>query len=140
MFRDLELRFKMIFNLINFNYVVYMGLGDGMQVFMDLFLSVVFFFQEERLGFVFINLVCQFLFRNKFYILWFLLGGLEFSVIVFLRSMFDLDQDFDKEFDLDFIKYLILLNSFNFSGLLSFNFFYRSQFFFEGLEQLVCDI
>lgn len=30
MFRDLELRFKMIFNLINFNYVVYMGLGDGM--------------------------------------------------------------------------------------------------------------
>uniref|UniRef100_A0A8C9RY28 Serine/threonine-protein kinase MRCK beta n=1 Tax=Scleropages formosus TaxID=113540 RepID=A0A8C9RY28_SCLFO len=47
MLRDPELRSKMISNPINFNHVAHMGPGDGMQVLMDLPLSVVPPSQED---------------------------------------------------------------------------------------------
>nr|XP_019969489.1 PREDICTED: serine/threonine-protein kinase MRCK beta-like [Paralichthys olivaceus] len=40
MLRDPELRSRMISNPTNFNHVAHMGPGDGMQVLMDLPLSV----------------------------------------------------------------------------------------------------
>ncbi|XP_071006249.1 serine/threonine-protein kinase MRCK beta-like isoform X3 [Oncorhynchus clarkii lewisi] len=47
MLRDPELRSKMISNPINFNHVAHMGPGDGMQVLMDLPLSVMHSSQDD---------------------------------------------------------------------------------------------
>ncbi|XP_070704875.1 serine/threonine-protein kinase MRCK beta [Pempheris klunzingeri] len=47
MLRDPELRSKMISNPTNFNHVAHMGPGDGMQVLMDLPLSVMHSSQDE---------------------------------------------------------------------------------------------
>ncbi|TDG95932.1 hypothetical protein EPR50_G00243760 [Perca flavescens] len=49
MLRDPELRSKMISNPTNFNHVAHMGPGDGMQVLMDLPLSVMPSSQEESI-------------------------------------------------------------------------------------------
>lgn len=43
------MRNKLIFNLINFNYIVYMGFGDGIQILKDLFMN--FWFQESWIVF-----------------------------------------------------------------------------------------
>lgn len=48
MLRDPELRSKMISNPTNFNHVAHMGPGDGMQVLMDLPLSVLPAAQDEK--------------------------------------------------------------------------------------------
>uniref|UniRef100_A0A8C7JZQ3 non-specific serine/threonine protein kinase n=1 Tax=Oncorhynchus kisutch TaxID=8019 RepID=A0A8C7JZQ3_ONCKI len=47
MLRDPELRSKLISNPINFNHVAHMGPGDGMQVLMDLPLSVMHSSQDD---------------------------------------------------------------------------------------------
>lgn len=49
MLRDPELRSKMISNPTNFNHVAHMGPGDGMQVLMDLPLSVMPSSQEDSI-------------------------------------------------------------------------------------------
>ncbi|XP_034018471.1 serine/threonine-protein kinase MRCK beta isoform X1 [Thalassophryne amazonica] len=49
MLRDPELRSKMISNPTNFNHVAHMGPGDGMQVLMDLPLSVMPSSQDESI-------------------------------------------------------------------------------------------
>uniref|UniRef100_A0A6I8N4S4 Serine/threonine-protein kinase MRCK beta n=1 Tax=Ornithorhynchus anatinus TaxID=9258 RepID=A0A6I8N4S4_ORNAN len=70
MLRDPELRSKMISNPTNFNHVAHMGPGDGMQVLMDLPLSVLPSSQDEKTGPPPTNLSRQPPSRNKTYISW----------------------------------------------------------------------
>ncbi|KAE8586774.1 hypothetical protein XENTR_v10021759 [Xenopus tropicalis] len=74
MLRDPELRSKMISNPTNFNHVAHMGPGDGMQVLMDLPLSVVPSSQDEnsreRLRPPSTNVARQQQQRSKSYISW----------------------------------------------------------------------
>ncbi|NWI50339.1 MRCKB kinase, partial [Calyptomena viridis] len=98
MLRDPELRSKMISNPTNFNHVAHMGPGDGMQVLMDLPLSVLPPAQDEKTCPSTANLSRQQQQqRNKTYISWPSSGGSDVGAAMPSRSMSDPDQEFDKE-------------------------------------------
>uniref|UniRef100_A0A8V5G810 Serine/threonine-protein kinase MRCK beta n=1 Tax=Melopsittacus undulatus TaxID=13146 RepID=A0A8V5G810_MELUD len=98
MLRDPELRSKMISNPTNFNHVAHMGPGDGMQVLMDLPLSVLPAAQDEKPCPSTANLSRQQQQqRNKTYISWPSSSGSDVGGAVPSRSMSDPDQEFDKE-------------------------------------------
>ncbi|XP_036607906.1 serine/threonine-protein kinase MRCK beta [Trichosurus vulpecula] len=139
MLRDPELRSKMISNPTNFNHVAHMGPGDGMQVLMDLPLSVLPSSQEEKAGPSPANLSRQPQSRSKTYVSWPSSGGSELGVTIPLRSMSDPDQDFDKEPDSDSTKHSTPSNSSNPSGPPSPNSPHRNQLTLDGLDQSTCD-
>uniref|UniRef100_A0A8C9L9H4 non-specific serine/threonine protein kinase n=1 Tax=Pavo cristatus TaxID=9049 RepID=A0A8C9L9H4_PAVCR len=98
MLRDPELRSKMISNPTNFNHVAHMGPGDGMQVLMDLPLSVLPAAQDEKSSPATANLSRQQQQqRSKTYISWPSSGGSDVGGAMPSRSMSDPDQEFDKE-------------------------------------------
>ncbi|KAL8168925.1 UNVERIFIED_CONTAM: Serine/threonine-protein kinase MRCK beta [Gekko kuhli] len=97
MLRDPELRSKMISNPTNFNHVAHMGPGDGMQVLMDLPLSVLPSSQDEKACPPTTNISRQAPQRNKSYISWPSSSGADLGAAMPLRSMSDPDQEFDKE-------------------------------------------
>uniref|UniRef100_A0A8B9S1H4 CDC42 binding protein kinase beta n=1 Tax=Accipiter nisus TaxID=211598 RepID=A0A8B9S1H4_9AVES len=98
MLRDPELRSKMISNPTNFNHVAHMGPGDGMQVLMDLPLSVLPAAQDEKPCPPTANLSRQQQQqRNKTYISWPSSSGSDVGGAMPSRSMSDPDQEFDKE-------------------------------------------
>lgn len=138
MLRDPELRSKMISNPINFNHVAHMGPGDGMQVLMDLPLSVVPSSQEEntreRTRPPSTNLARQQQLRSRSYISWPSSGGGDSS-----RSISDVDQDLDREPDSDSTKHSTPSNSSNPSGPPSPNSPHRNQLTLDGVDQSACD-
>ncbi|XP_069494212.1 serine/threonine-protein kinase MRCK beta isoform X2 [Ambystoma mexicanum] len=146
MLRDPEKRSKMISNPINFNHVAHMGPGDGMQVLMDLPLSVLPPSQDEtsrekarppsaNLARQQQQLQQQ---RSKPYISWPSSGG-DVGVAMPLRSTSDPDQDFEKEPDSDSTKHSTPSNSSNPSGPPSPNSPHRNQLTLDGLDQSTCD-
>ncbi|XP_034623813.1 serine/threonine-protein kinase MRCK beta isoform X5 [Trachemys scripta elegans] len=138
MLRDPELRSKMISNPTNFNHVAHMGPGDGMQVLMDLPLSVLPSAQDEKACPPTANLSRQQQ-RSKTYISWPSSSGGDLGVAVPLRSMSDTDQEFDKEPDSDSTKHSTPSNSSNPSGPPSPNSPHRNQLTLDGLDQSTCD-
>ncbi|XP_074852559.1 serine/threonine-protein kinase MRCK beta isoform X2 [Carettochelys insculpta] len=137
MLRDPELRSKMISNPTNFNHVAHMGPGDGMQVLMDLPLSVLPPTQDEK--------GCpppaasrqqQ---RSKTYISWPSSSGGDLGAVMPLRSTSDTDQELDKEPDSDSTKHSTPSNSSNPSGPPSPNSPHRNQLTLDGLDQSTCD-
>uniref|UniRef100_A0A8C3SY04 Serine/threonine-protein kinase MRCK beta n=1 Tax=Chelydra serpentina TaxID=8475 RepID=A0A8C3SY04_CHESE len=138
MLRDPELRSKMISNPTNFNHVAHMGPGDGMQVLMDLPLSVLPSGQDEKACPPAANLSRQQQ-RSKTYISWPSSSGGDLGVAVPLRSMSDTDQEFDKEPDSDSTKHSTPSNSSNPSGPPSPNSPHRNQLTLDGLDQSTCD-
>ncbi|XP_038260473.1 serine/threonine-protein kinase MRCK beta isoform X3 [Dermochelys coriacea] len=138
MLRDPELRSKMISNPTNFNHVAHMGPGDGMQVLMDLPLSVLPSAQDEKACPPTTNLSRQQQ-RSKTYISWPSSSGGDLAVAVPLRSMSDTDQEFDKEPDSDSTKHSTPSNSSNPSGPPSPNSPHRNQLTLDGLDQSTCD-
>ncbi|KAJ6651713.1 hypothetical protein lerEdw1_020689, partial [Lerista edwardsae] len=138
MLRDPELRSKMISNPTNFNHVAHMGPGDGMQVLMDLPLSVVPS-QDEKACPPTANISRQAPQRNKSYISWPSSTGSDLGAAMPLRSMSDPDQEFDKEPDSDSTKHSTPSNSSNPSGPPSPNSPHRNQLTVDGLDQSTCD-
>ncbi|KAJ8399206.1 hypothetical protein AAFF_G00415850 [Aldrovandia affinis] len=141
MLRDPELRSKMISNPINFNHhVAHMGPGDGMQVLMDLPLSVLPSSQDEsvkeRQRPVSSISRQQ---RSKTYITRTASGGGDFSGAVSSRHISDLDQDFDREPDSDSTKHSTPSNSSNPSSPPSPNSPHRSQLTLDGLDHTTFD-
>ncbi|XP_017662910.1 PREDICTED: serine/threonine-protein kinase MRCK beta [Lepidothrix coronata] len=139
MLRDPELRSKMISNPTNFNHVAHMGPGDGMQVLMDLPLSVLPPAQDEKTCPSAANLSRQQQQRNKTYISWPSSSGSDVGVAMPSRSMSDPDQEFDKEPDSDSTKHSTPSNSSNPSGPPSPNSPHRNQLTLDGLDQSTCD-
>ncbi|XP_019374075.1 PREDICTED: serine/threonine-protein kinase MRCK beta isoform X3 [Gavialis gangeticus] len=138
MLRDPELRSKMISNPTNFNHVAHMGPGDGMQVLMDLPLSVLPPAQDEKACPPAANLSRQQQ-KSKTYISWPSSGGSDVGGAMPLRSMSDPDQEFDKEPDSDSTKHSTPSNSSNPSGPPSPNSPHRNQLTLDGLDQSTCD-
>ncbi|KAM9551310.1 serine/threonine-protein kinase MRCK beta isoform 1-T1 [Salvelinus alpinus] len=102
MLRDPELRSKMISNPINFNHVAHMGPGDGMQVLMDLPLSVMHSSQDDPakdkprpLSSISRQQ------RSKTHITRTASGGADFGGAGSLRNISDPDGDFEREPDWD---------------------------------------
>uniref|UniRef100_A0A8C0UZ51 Serine/threonine-protein kinase MRCK beta n=1 Tax=Cyanistes caeruleus TaxID=156563 RepID=A0A8C0UZ51_CYACU len=139
MLRDPELRSKMISNPTNFNHVAHMGPGDGMQVLMDLPLSVLPPAQDEKTCPSSANLSRQQQQRNKTYISWPSSSGSDVGAAMPSRSMSDPDQEFDKEPDSDSTKHSTPSNSSNPSGPPSPNSPHRNQLTLDGLDQSTCD-
>ncbi|XP_006276316.1 serine/threonine-protein kinase MRCK beta isoform X2 [Alligator mississippiensis] len=138
MLRDPELRSKMISNPTNFNHVAHMGPGDGMQVLMDLPLSVLPPAQDEKACSPAANLSRQQQ-KSKTYISWPSSSGSDVGGAMPLRSMSDPDQEFDKEPDSDSTKHSTPSNSSNPSGPPSPNSPHRNQLTLDGLDQSTCD-
>ncbi|XP_075049461.1 serine/threonine-protein kinase MRCK beta isoform X2 [Mixophyes fleayi] len=138
MLRDPELRSKMISNPTNFNHVAHMGPGDGMQVLMDLPLSVLPPPQEEnppgRARPPSTNIARQQQLRSRSYISWPSSGVGDSS-----RSISDADQDLEREPDSDSTKHSTPSNSSNPSGPPSPNSPHRNQLTLDGLDQSACD-
>ncbi|KAG9481858.1 hypothetical protein GDO78_010863 [Eleutherodactylus coqui] len=138
MLRDPELRSKMISNPTNFNHVAHMGPGDGMQVLMDLPLTVMPSTQEEnpreKSRPPSTNLARQQQLRSRSYISWPSSGTGDSS-----RSVSDADQDLDKEPDSDSTKHSTPSNSSNPSSPPSPNSPHRNQLTLDGLDQSACD-
>ncbi|XP_003224114.1 serine/threonine-protein kinase MRCK beta isoform X8 [Anolis carolinensis] len=139
MLRDPELRSKMISNPTNFNHVAHMGPGDGMQVLMDLPLSVLPPSQDEKSCPPTTNISRQPPQRNKSYISWPSSSGTDLGAAMPLRSMSDPDQEFDKEPDSDSTKHSTPSNSSNPSGPPSPNSPHRNQLTLDGLDPSACD-
>ncbi|KAM9191491.1 serine/threonine-protein kinase MRCK beta isoform 1-T1 [Mergus octosetaceus] len=140
MLRDPELRSKMISNPTNFNHVAHMGPGDGMQVLMDLPLSVLPAAQDEKPCPSTANLSRQQQQqRSKTYISWPSSSGSDVGGAMPSRSMSDPDQEFDKEPDSDSTKHSTPSNSSNPSGPPSPNSPHRNQLTLDGLDQSTCD-
>uniref|UniRef100_A0A8D0CKB6 Serine/threonine-protein kinase MRCK beta n=1 Tax=Scleropages formosus TaxID=113540 RepID=A0A8D0CKB6_SCLFO len=133
MLRDPELRSKMISNPINFNHVAHMGPGDGMQVLMDLPLSVVPPSQEdsgkERVRPVSSISRQQ---KSKTYITRTASG-------ISSRHISDPDQDLEREPDSDSTKHSTPSNSSNPSSPPSPNSPHRSQLTLDGLDHATFD-
>ncbi|XP_058848128.1 serine/threonine-protein kinase MRCK beta-like isoform X12 [Acipenser ruthenus] len=147
MLRDPGLRSKMISNPINFNHVAHMGPGDGMQVLMDLPLSVLPPSQEEpcreRPRPVSSSMSRHHQHsRSKTYITQTASGGGEFggAVSSSSRSISDPDQDFEKEPDSDSTKHSTPSNSSNPSSPPSPNSPHRSQLTLDGLDHSTFDV
>ncbi|XP_035270219.1 serine/threonine-protein kinase MRCK beta isoform X4 [Anguilla rostrata] len=140
MLRDPELRSKMISNPINFNHVAHMGPGDGMQVLMDLPLSVLPSSQDESVKErprPVSSISRQQ--RSKSYITRTASGGGDFSGAVSSRHISDPDQDFEREPDSDSTKHSTPSNSSNPSSPPSPNSPHRSQLTLDGLDHTTFD-
>ncbi|XP_041831352.1 serine/threonine-protein kinase MRCK beta isoform X5 [Melanotaenia boesemani] len=132
MLRDPELRSKMISNPTNFNHVAHMGPGDGMQVLMDLPLSVMPSSQEDSakdkprpLSSISRQQ------RSKSHIT---RTASDFGGGASTRSTCDVDQDLDREPDSDSTKHSTPSNSSNPSSPPSPNSPHRSQLTLDGLD------
>ncbi|XP_056403217.1 serine/threonine-protein kinase MRCK beta [Hyla sarda] len=138
MLRDPELRSKMISNPTNFNHVAHMGPGDGMQVLMDLPLTVMPSAQEEnpreKSRPPSTNLPRQQQLRSRSYISWPSSGTGDSS-----RSISDADADLEREPDSDSTKHSTPSNSSNPSSPPSPNSPHRNQLTLDGLDQSACD-
>ncbi|XP_034145960.1 LOW QUALITY PROTEIN: serine/threonine-protein kinase MRCK beta [Esox lucius] len=135
MLRDPELRSKMISNPINFNHVAHMGPGDGMQVLMDLPLSVMHSSQDDPtkdkprpLSSISRQQ------RSKTHITRTASGGADFGGAGSSRNISDPDGDFEREPDSDSTKHSTPSNSSNPSSPPSPNSPHRSQLTLDGLE------
>ncbi|KAM4691019.1 serine/threonine-protein kinase MRCK beta [Rhinophrynus dorsalis] len=142
MLRDPELRSRMISNPTNFNHVAHMGPGDGMQVLMDLPLSVMPSSQDDNLrerprppSTNIARQQQQQQQRSKSYISWPSSGAGDLSS----RSIADPDQDLEKEPDSDSTKHSTPSNSSNPSGPPSPNSPHRNQLTLDGLDPSTCD-
>uniref|UniRef100_A0A1A8JK81 non-specific serine/threonine protein kinase n=1 Tax=Nothobranchius kuhntae TaxID=321403 RepID=A0A1A8JK81_NOTKU len=129
--RDPELRSKMISNPTNFNHVAHMGPGDGMQVLMDLPLSVMSS-QDDPIKDKprpLSSISRQH--RSKSHIT---RTASDFGGGASVRSTYDQDQDMDREPDSDSTKHSTPSNSSNPSGPPSPNSPHRSQLTLDGLD------
>ncbi|XP_078090200.1 serine/threonine-protein kinase MRCK beta isoform X2 [Mustelus asterias] len=136
MLRDPEMRSKLISNPTNFNHVAHMGPGDGMQVLMDLPLSVSPVSQEEQLREKRAsqsNLSRQQ--RSKQYITRTASGG---EAVTTARNISDPDQDLERE-DSDSTRHSTPSNSSNPSSPPSPNSPHRNQLTLDGLDHSTCD-
>ncbi|XP_070781576.1 serine/threonine-protein kinase MRCK beta isoform X2 [Enoplosus armatus] len=132
MLRDPELRSKMISNPTNFNHVAHMGPGDGMQVLMDLPLSVMPSSQEDSVKDKprpLSSISRQQ--RSKTHIT---RTASDFGGGASSRSISELDQDLDREPDSDSTKHSTPSNSSNPSSPPSPNSPHRSQLTLDGLD------
>lgn len=137
MLRDPEMRSKLISNPTNFNHVAHMGPGDGMQVLMDLPLSVVTpasqdeQVKEKRSSHS--NLSRQQ--RSKSHITRTASGG---EAVMTSHNISDPDQDFERE-DSDSTRHSTPSNSSNPSSPPSPNSPHRNQITLDGLDHSTCD-
>ncbi|KAK7133276.1 hypothetical protein R3I94_015222 [Phoxinus phoxinus] len=136
MLRDPEMRSKLISNPTNFNHVAHMGPGDGMQVLMDLPLSVMPSSQDDLskdkprpLSSISRQQ------RSKTHITRTASGGGDFGGAGSSRSISDQDQDYDREPDSDSTKHSTPSNSSNPSSPPSPNSPHRSQLTLDSLDQ-----
>ncbi|KAM9339437.1 serine/threonine-protein kinase MRCK beta isoform 2-T2 [Symphorus nematophorus] len=132
MLRDPELRSKMISNPTNFNHVAHMGPGDGMQVLMDLPLSVVPSSQDDAVKDKprpLSSISRQQ--RSKTHIT---RTASDFGGGASSRSISEPDQDLDREPDSDSTKHSTPSNSSNPSSPPSPNSPHRSQLTLDGLD------
>ncbi|XP_059212055.1 serine/threonine-protein kinase MRCK beta isoform X2 [Centropristis striata] len=132
MLRDPELRSKMISNPTNFNHVAHMGPGDGMQVLMDLPLSVLPSSQDDSVKDKprpLSSISRQQ--RSKTHIT---RTASDFGGGASSRSISEPDQDLEREPDSDSTKHSTPSNSSNPSGPPSPNSPHRSQLTLDGLE------
>ncbi|XP_078418547.1 serine/threonine-protein kinase MRCK beta isoform X1 [Cetorhinus maximus] len=137
MLRDPEMRSKLISNPTNFNHVAHMGPGDGMQVLMDLPLSVSPVSQDEQLREKRAsqsNLSRQQ--RSKQYITRTASGG---EAVMTTRNISDPDQDFEREQDSDSTRHSTPSNSSNPSSPPSPNSPHRNQITLDGLDHPTSD-
>ncbi|XP_031692709.1 serine/threonine-protein kinase MRCK beta isoform X4 [Oncorhynchus kisutch] len=135
MLRDPELRSKLISNPINFNHVAHMGPGDGMQVLMDLPLSVMHSSQDDPakdkprpLSSISRQQ------RSMSHITRTASGGADFGGAGSSRNISEPDGDFEREPDSDSTKHSTLSNSSDPSSPPSPNSPHRSQQTLDGLE------
>ncbi|XP_062903719.1 serine/threonine-protein kinase MRCK beta [Mobula hypostoma] len=136
MLRDPEMRSKLISNPTNFNHVAHMGPGDGMQVLMDLPLSVSPVSQDEQIKEKRVshsNLPRQQ--RSKQHITRTVSGG---EAVMTSRNISDPDQDFERE-DSDSTRHSTPSNSSNPSSPPSPNSPHRNQVTLDGLDHSTCD-
>ncbi|XP_043962989.1 serine/threonine-protein kinase MRCK beta isoform X5 [Gambusia affinis] len=132
MLRDPELRSKMISNPTNFNHVAHMGPGDGMQVLMDLPLSVMPSAQDDPIRDKprpLSSISRQH--RSKSHIT---RTASDFSSGASTRSACEPDLDLDREPDSDSTKHSTPSNSSNPSSPPSPNSPHRSQLTLDSLE------
>ncbi|XP_045916724.1 serine/threonine-protein kinase MRCK beta isoform X1 [Micropterus dolomieu] len=132
MLRDPELRSKMISNPTNFNHVAHMGPGDGMQVLMDLPLSVMPSSQDDPIRDKprpLSSISRQQ--RSKTHIT---RTASDFGGGASSRSISEPDQDLDREPDSDSTKHSTPSNSSNPSSPPSPNSPHRSQLTLDGLD------
>ncbi|XP_037606691.1 serine/threonine-protein kinase MRCK beta isoform X3 [Sebastes umbrosus] len=132
MLRDPELRSKMISNPTNFNHVAHMGPGDGMQVLMDLPLSVLSSSQDDSIKDKprpLSSISRQQ--RSKTQIT---RTASDFGGGASSRSISEPDHDLDREPDSDSTKHSTPSNSSNPSSPPSPNSPHRSQLTLDGLE------
>ncbi|XP_037393483.1 serine/threonine-protein kinase MRCK beta isoform X6 [Pygocentrus nattereri] len=135
MLRDPEMRSKLISNPTNFNHVAHMGPGDGMQVLMDLPLSVMPSSQDDSIREKprpLSSISRQQ--RSKTHITRTASGGGDFIGAGSSRNISDPDQDFEREPDSDSTKHSTPSNSSNPSSPPSPNSPHRSQLTLDGLE------
>ncbi|XP_051955139.1 serine/threonine-protein kinase MRCK beta-like isoform X5 [Xyrauchen texanus] len=136
MLRDPEMRSKLISNPTNFNHVAHMGPGDGMQVLMDLPLSVMPSSQEDpskEKQRPLSSISRQQ--RSKTHITRTASGGGDFGAAGSSRSICDQDQDYEREPDSDSTKHSTPSNSSNPSSPPSPNSPHRSQLTLDSLDQ-----
>ncbi|XP_039980447.1 serine/threonine-protein kinase MRCK beta isoform X2 [Xiphias gladius] len=132
MLRDPELRSKMISNPTNFNHVAHMGPGDGMQVLMDLPLSVMPSSQDDSVKDKprpLSSISRQQ--RSKTHIT---RTASDFGGGASSRSISEPDQDLDREPDSDSTKHSTPSNSSNPSSPPSPNSPHRSQLTLDSLD------
>nr|XP_046229511.1 serine/threonine-protein kinase MRCK beta isoform X1 [Scatophagus argus] len=132
MLRDPELRSKMISNPTNFNHVAHMGPGDGMQVLMDLPLSVMPSSQDDSVKEKprpLSSISRQQ--RSKTHIT---RTASDFGGGASSRNIPEPDQDLEREPDSDSTKHSTPSNSSNPSSSPSPNSPHRSQLTLDGLD------
>ncbi|XP_051264931.1 serine/threonine-protein kinase MRCK beta isoform X4 [Dicentrarchus labrax] len=132
MLRDPELRSKLISNPTNFNHVAHMGPGDGMQVLMDLPLSVMPSSQDDSVKDKprpLSSISRQQ--RSKTHIT---RTASDFGGGASSRSICEPDQDLEREPDSDSTKHSTPSNSSNPSSPPSPNSPHRSQLTLDGLD------
>lgn len=132
MLRDPELRSKMISNPTNFNHVAHMGPGDGMQVLMDLPLSVMPSSQDDSIKDKprpLSSISRQQ--RSKTHIT---RTASDFGGGASSRGVSEPDPDLDREPDSDSTKHSTPSNSSNPSSPPSPNSPHRSQLTLDGLD------
>ncbi|XP_023251073.1 serine/threonine-protein kinase MRCK beta isoform X3 [Seriola lalandi dorsalis] len=132
MLRDPELRSKMISNPTNFNHVAHMGPGDGMQVLMDLPLSVMPSSQDDSVKDKPrpLSSISRHQ-RSKTHIT---RTASDFGGAASSRGVSEPDQELDREPDSDSTKHSTPSNSSNPSSPPSPNSPHRSQLTLDGLD------
>uniref|UniRef100_A0A7N8Y194 non-specific serine/threonine protein kinase n=1 Tax=Mastacembelus armatus TaxID=205130 RepID=A0A7N8Y194_9TELE len=130
--RDPELRSRMISNPTNFNHVAHMGPGDGMQVLMDLPLSVMPSSQDD--SFRDKSRPLSTISRQQRAKTHITRTASDFGGGASTRSISEPDQDLDREPDSDSTKHSTPSNSSNPSSPPSPNSPHRSQLTLDGLD------